>query len=140
MNEKFCVEWANAQLKAGATAICYFDPMSSTTIIPRKTYLETGKKIAKRTLSQINGPTVTHFASGRCIPIIEDVIQTGTLGIAVSSLEDLDVIKEKVKDKITLIGNMNGIEMRRWNEEDAEEHIKSYYRKSRNRWRTHYGR
>ena len=26
VNEKFCIDWANAQLAAGATAICYFDP------------------------------------------------------------------------------------------------------------------
>ena len=32
VNEEFCVAWANAQLKAGSTAICYFDPVSSSTI------------------------------------------------------------------------------------------------------------
>ncbi len=35
VNEEFCVEWANAQLEAGATAITYFDPVSSPTIVPR---------------------------------------------------------------------------------------------------------
>lgn len=39
-NEEFCVEWANAQLAAGATAICYFDPVSSPTIVPRELYLK----------------------------------------------------------------------------------------------------
>ena len=39
LNEDFTVEWANAQLAAGATAICYFDPVSSTTNIPRALYL-----------------------------------------------------------------------------------------------------
>ena len=34
-NIEFCVNWSNAQLAAGATAICYFDPVSSTTSIPR---------------------------------------------------------------------------------------------------------
>jgi uroporphyrinogen decarboxylase len=42
VNESFCVEWANAQLSAGATAICYFDPVSSTTIITPKMYEQTG--------------------------------------------------------------------------------------------------
>ena len=36
INEKFCVEWANAQLEAGATAICYFNPLASSTIISRE--------------------------------------------------------------------------------------------------------
>ena len=38
VNEEFCVAWANAQLAAGATAICYFDPVSSPTIVPRELY------------------------------------------------------------------------------------------------------
>ena len=42
-NEAFSVEWSNAQLEAGATAICYFDPVSSTTNIPRNLYLRTGQ-------------------------------------------------------------------------------------------------
>ena len=42
VNEEFCVAWANAQLEAGATAICYFDPVSSTTIIPPEMYTRTG--------------------------------------------------------------------------------------------------
>ncbi|WP_407642653.1 uroporphyrinogen decarboxylase family protein [Desulfopila aestuarii] len=25
INEEFCVEWANAQFRAGSTAICYYD-------------------------------------------------------------------------------------------------------------------
>ncbi len=28
VNSDFCINWANAQLEAGATAICYFDPIS----------------------------------------------------------------------------------------------------------------
>lgn len=44
INEEFCVSWANAQLEAGATAICYFDPLASPTIIERDSYLKTGNK------------------------------------------------------------------------------------------------
>src|ERR1700690_826674 len=38
INEEFCVEWANAQLQAGATAICYFDPLASSTMKPPRVY------------------------------------------------------------------------------------------------------
>lgn len=78
INEEFTIAWANAQLDAGATAICYFDPASSTTVLPREKYLHTGQQIAKRVLARINGPTATHMASGRCLPIIDDIIDTGT--------------------------------------------------------------
>ncbi len=56
VNQDFIISWANAQLEAGATALAYFDPVSSSTIIPRKKFLETGYKVAKETISKIKGP------------------------------------------------------------------------------------
>mgnify|MGYP000437702526 CR=1 FL=1 len=119
VNETFCVNWANAQLEAGATAICYFDPVSSSTIIPREQYLETGFRIARQTISRIKGPTATHFASGNCLPIADLLPQTGTAVAGVSSKEELAQLKLAFKNKLTLLGNLNGIEMRRWTTEQT---------------------
>jgi uroporphyrinogen decarboxylase len=124
VNEEFCVAWANAQLQAGATAICYFDPVSSPTIIPRDLYFKTGFPVAKRTLDRIKGPTATHFASGRCLPIVDDVIQTGTAIVGVSVDEDLAQIKTACRGKLTVLGNLNGIAMRHWTPEQAEAAVK----------------
>ncbi|MBF0288217.1 MAG: uroporphyrinogen decarboxylase family protein [SAR324 cluster bacterium] len=120
VNEDFCVQWANAQLEAGATAICYFDPVSSPTIIPREMYLKTGFEVAKRTISQIKGPTATHMASGFTLSILDDVAQTGTAVIGSSTQEDLSALKAASQGKLTILGNLNGIEMRRWTEDQAE--------------------
>jgi uroporphyrinogen decarboxylase len=124
VNEEFCVAWANAQLEAGATAITYFDPVSSVTIIPRDLYLKTGLPIARRTIARIKGPTGTHFASGRILPIVADIASTGTLIVGVSVLEDLAELKAACKGKLTVLGNLNGIEMRRWTPEQAEQIVK----------------
>ena len=124
LNEAFCVEWANAQLESGATAICYFDPVSSTTITPREMYLKTGFEIARRTIARIKGPTATHMASGRCLPIVDDVAQTGTAIIGVSILEDLAEMKAACRGKLTVLGNLSGIEMRRWTPQQAEAAVK----------------
>jgi uroporphyrinogen decarboxylase len=124
VNETFCTEWANAQLKAGATAICYFDPVSSPTILPREIYLETGFGIARRTLASINGPTATHMASGRCLSILDDLARTGTSIVGVSAMEDLAGLKASSAGKLTLLGNLNGIEMRRWTTQEAEAKVK----------------
>jgi uroporphyrinogen decarboxylase len=124
INQDFCIEWANAQLAAGATAICYFDPVSSSTIVPRQKYLETGFKVASATLSLINGPSATHLASGRCLPMVEDLAKTGTVAVAVSALEDLSEIKKACKGKLTVLGNLNGIEMRRWTQQEARAAVK----------------
>ncbi|MEO5360723.1 MAG: uroporphyrinogen decarboxylase family protein [Nitrospirota bacterium] len=130
INEDFCVQWANAQLDAGCTAVCYFDPVSSTTIIDKELYLKTGHNIAKRTLSKIKGPTATHFAAGRCYSIIEDVMQTGTSVIGVSVLEDIEKIKNACKGRTTVMGNLNGIEMKRWTQEDTTRIVKDIIAKA----------
>jgi len=119
INEAFCVDWANAQIAEGATAICYFDPVASPTIIPRSLYLETGHIVASRTISRINGPTATHLASGATLQVADDIAQTGTGGIGVSAAEDLGALKRTCKGRLTVIGNLNGLEMVRWSREDA---------------------
>jgi len=125
VNQDFCISWSNAQLKAGATAICYFDPVSSSGIVPPELYLKTGFQVARKTLSQIQGPTATHFASERCLPIIKDVARTGTAIVGVSASEDLGQIKTACKEShLTVLGNLNGIEMRRWSSDDTERIVK----------------
>jgi len=124
INTRFCIEWANAQLAAGATAICYFDPVSSPTIIPKQLYLKTGYEIAVNTISQINGPTATHLASGLSLPIAEELSNTGTAIIGVSADEDINDLKQAFKNKLTVIGNLNGIEMRRWTQKETIEIVK----------------
>ena len=125
VNEHFCVEWANAQLAAGATAICYFDPVSSPTIIPRDLCLKTGFQVASRTIAKIKGPTATHMASGHALPIIDDLAQTGTGAVGVSAEEDLGILKQACRDKLSVIGNLNGLEMIHWSREEAARNVKN---------------
>lgn len=124
VNIEFCVSWANAQLEAGATAVCYFDPLASPTMTQRDMYLKTGFRVAKQTLARINGSTVTHLASGHALPVVDDIAATGTAGIGVSTMEDLAEIKAACQGKLTVIGNLNGVEMRRWTPEQAEAEVK----------------
>lgn len=120
INQAFCVEWSNAQLAAGATAITYFDPVSSPTVIPKDLYLEIGFEFTRQTLAQINGPTAIHLASGRALPIIDALSQTGTAVIGVSVEENLAELKAACRNKVSLLGNLNGIEMRRWTPEETK--------------------
>lgn len=124
VNEDFCVEWANAQLDAGAGAIGYADPVSSPTIVPRELYLKTGFQVARRTISRIKGAVATSFASGRSLPILDDVAQTGTVGVGVSVLEDLAAVKAVCRGRLTVMGNLNAIEMRHWTDAEAEARVK----------------
>ena len=124
VNEEFCVAWSNAQLAAGATAISYTDPVSSCSIIPPHLYRETGHPIACRTLARFNGPAATGFASGRCLPILDQVATTGTVGVSASVNEDLRQIKDACRGRLTIMGNLNAIEMRRWTPAQAEAKVR----------------
>ncbi|NMA55462.1 MAG: methylcobamide--CoM methyltransferase MtbA [Firmicutes bacterium] len=123
-NSVFCIEWANAQLEAGADAICYFNPLASPDLIERKTYLNTGYPIDKLTLSQINGPTAMHLASGMTLPVVKDIIDTGAAVLGFSSQDDLDQIKQETYPNICLLGNLNGLEMVHWNTDQARQQVR----------------
>jgi uroporphyrinogen decarboxylase len=123
-NQQFCADWANAQLEAGAHAICYFDPISSPTCVPPELYRKTGMVIARETIAKIKGPTATHLASGRSLPIIDDLATTGTAIVGISALEDIGEVKQLCNKKLTVLGNLNGIEMRRWTPAIAEANVK----------------
>jgi uroporphyrinogen decarboxylase len=124
LNEEFCVAWANAQLDAGAGAIAYADPVSSPSIIPREMYLKTGFLVARRTIARIRGAVATSFASARCLPIINDVVLTGSIGVGVSAMEDLAEVKDACRGKLTVMGNLNAIEMRRWTAAEAQAKVR----------------
>lgn len=124
VNEEFCVEWANAQLSAGANAICYFDPVSSPTIVPPDLSHTFLSQIAHRTIARFQGPAAVHLASGRCLPILEDVTRTGTLAVGVSAMEDLAEVKAACRGRLALVGNLNAVEMRQWQPLQAETKVK----------------
>ena len=116
INEEFCVLWANAQLAAGATVIGYFNPLASPAMIEKKTYLKTGYVVDKRTISRIKGPTATHLASSIALPVLEEIIATGSPIVGISTDDNLVACKKIAKGKICLLGNLNALEMRNWDE------------------------
>lgn len=124
INEDFCVRWANAQFEAGATAICYFDPLASSDMLSADLYERTGFETAKRVISKMNGPTATALASARSGKVFDLIAQTGTAAIAFSDQDDLRETKERSIGKLALIGNLNAIEMRRWTNDKARREVK----------------
>lgn len=124
LNEEFFVEWVSAQLDAGASAIIYFDPLSSPNMLPKKLFRETGYLVAKRVFNRLKSPMAFHLASGITLPVVEDLIDVGATVIGVSAKDDLALMKEACRGSVTLLGNLNGIEMVRWTEDEAREKTK----------------
>lgn len=123
-NIEFTVAWANAQIDAGASAICYFDPLASPNMIDRNLYLSTGHKVAQKTLSRIKGPTAVHLASAISLPVLDDIAGLGAAVLGFSYQDDLVAIKKAATDKICLLGNLNGVDMVRWNQAQVEANVK----------------
>lgn len=124
VNLEFTVQLANALFDAGSTAIVYFDPLSSTTIIPREKFIETGFKVAKSFTKAVKGPVMAHYASGRILPIIDKIVEMGVLGVGVSVDEDLAMMKRAAGQRLTLVGNLNGVEMPTWTKDQVEASVK----------------
>ena len=125
INEEFCVRWAEAQIAAGASAIAYYDPVSSPTITAPAAFAETGLLIARRTIARIPAPTALHLASGRGLPIAEQLATTGAAMLSASAEEDLAETKAACAGRMTVVGNLNGIAMRRWSPEQVESTVKA---------------
>ena len=75
-------------------------------------------------MARIKGPTATHFASGNSLQIIDDAALTGTAIVSTSAFEDIGTIKKACKNKLTVLGNLNGVEMRRWTTENAHKNVR----------------
>ena len=131
VNKTFEIQWANAQVEAGADIIAYYDPVSSPTIIPPALYYETGFRVASEVIKKINTPCATHFASGRSLPILDKIIATGSKGIGFSASESLAKAKKICYGKMALMGNLDGISMRNWSAEEAEERSEQLSKKPR---------
>jgi hypothetical protein len=123
LNEEFCVEWANAQLAAGADALAYFDPVASPSMVPRERYLATGFEVDRRTLSRIRGPAAFHFASARGLALVDDVARTSAAIVTVSALEDVAAVKAACRGRLAVLGNLNALEMRRWTTAQADARV-----------------
>jgi uroporphyrinogen decarboxylase len=124
INGEYCVAWAKAQLKAGASAIVYSDPASSPTITPRELALRYGMPAATSFISRIGGAAMIHLASGRGLALVEDVVATGAVGMSPNAEEDLGELKAACRGRLTLVGGLNALEMRYWTPEQAEAEVK----------------
>jgi uroporphyrinogen decarboxylase len=130
VNETFCAEWANAQLAAGATAICYFDPLSSPSMVSCADFLSKGAEVGRRMRAAIRGPMAIHLASGRSQAILQPIADLGFAAVGVSVDEDLAGLKHACGGRIALLGNLNGIAMRRWTPEQAETAVRECLKKA----------
>jgi uroporphyrinogen decarboxylase len=119
LNAEFAVQWGNAQLAAGATALAYFDPLSSSTMTSPSLGVDIGLTLAAAVLARLKGPSAVHFASGRISSRLEAAIATGASILGVSAEDDLGELKRRCAGKVALLGNLSGVKMANWSAAEA---------------------
>lgn len=123
-NERFTVEWANAQVSAGADAIGYFDPVASPTLIPHRLFTSHGLPVMRRTMAAIKAPCAALLGAGLSLPIIDDLASSGAVIVGASCMEDLRVVKAAAAGRLAVMGNLNGLQMRHWTQQDAQAEVR----------------
>jgi uroporphyrinogen decarboxylase len=123
-NTEYCTAWANAQLKAGAASIMYYDPVFSPTIMSRDFLLQYGLPTARDALSRIKGAVMIHLASGRGLPVVPEIAGTGFMAMGASADEDLGALKAACKGRLAVVGNLNALAMRHWSAAEAESEVR----------------
>ncbi|MHA1298086.1 MAG: uroporphyrinogen decarboxylase family protein [Candidatus Helarchaeota archaeon] len=121
----YSIEWANLQIELGVDIILIVDGIVSTTILPPDVFTEYVVPIYKKLTSSIKAPVVLGGAGGEFQPVLEKIIETGVIGVTLSSNDDLEESVNIVGDKLTLIGNLNNLEFIDWPPEVIEENVKS---------------
>lgn len=125
VTQAFCVDWARAQLAAGATAVGYADPLAAVNLTERGLYLRTGFPLAVETIRRIGGAVALALASGRALGRVDLYLQTGAAALGASDEDDLHELKRQCAGRMPLLGNLNGIAMTRWTPEDARREVRA---------------
>jgi uroporphyrinogen decarboxylase len=125
VTKAFALSWAKAQFAAGATACGYFDPLSANDQIEEGLWRRTGLPIIKEMLAGYPGPGALHFASGRALGRVPTYLETGAAALGVSSLDDLADLKRQVRGRVSLMGNLDGIRLARWNGAEIEAAVRA---------------
>jgi uroporphyrinogen decarboxylase len=125
VNVAHCRDWARAQVRAGATVLVYADPVASTDVVLLETTREKAIAVARRVLPDVGVPFIYSLASGRSLPLVDDLVGLGAAAVGVSAQENLGEAIERCFGRIAVVGNLNALAMCGWSTADAESSVVS---------------
>lgn len=133
---RFCTEGlkmiCKEFIKLGAIiALC--DPIASGTILKRKQYQNFVQPYTidlMKDLHEAKGMVCYHIC-GDTKAIVEDMVETGCDMMSIDNRVDLETTKEKVGDKVCILGNVDPVEvLMLGTPETVDESIKNCFRKA----------
>lgn len=125
VNEVFCARLANALLSAGASAVSLGEPLASPWLVPHDRYRALGLPALRRTIAAIRGPVAVATASAPCAAVAPDLAAAGAVAIGVSAADDLAAVKRRLEGRAAVVGNLDGLRMRRWGAAEAERAVRA---------------
>lgn len=93
-----------ALFEAGADTVAVLEP--TAVILSPEQYKEFSLKPFKKLTNNINKPLILHIC-GNTTHLIEQMIESGAVGLSLDSDVDFKELKKQVPEDITLIGNLN---------------------------------
>ncbi|MHA2364276.1 MAG: uroporphyrinogen decarboxylase family protein [Candidatus Hodarchaeales archaeon] len=121
----YSIPLANYLLENHATALGYFNPLASPQMVNiERDYKNISFDTCKNFFSSLKGLAVYGLAGARTEEVLKYLIEINVPGVMISSSDNLGKIKLEYGSKINLIGNLNNIEMIRWDKKQTEEEIK----------------
>ncbi len=123
-NATFTVEWANAQLDAGADIVAYFDPVAAPTVLAPELAADIGIPLMNATMSGIHGPCAAVLASAHSLAVVPELANTRAIIATVADDEHLGAAKAAAAGRITVMGNLSGLQMRHWSSDEAGQRVR----------------
>jgi len=107
---KFFVDWCNALLKAGNTALIITEGVTAKEVIYRDLFTSRFLPVIQELFPQIEGPIVFHHTGGSINHIL-DLLPAipGLIAVAVGSKDNLSEARKLVGNQMSIIGNLDNL-------------------------------
>ena len=121
---KFSIELSNYMFENGASALGYFNPLAAPHMMFQKDYKIISLSTCKKYFKSIKGPAVYAFAGGKCMNLLNLLVdEIEVPGVVISSSDDLGEAKRQIGKNTLLFGNLDNISMTHWTQEKSEAEI-----------------
>ncbi len=121
----FTIDLSNRYLEEGASAIAFFNPVSSKNILKPEEYRKFSLEADKKFYKFVKGAAVFALAGGEITSLLPTFTkEIGIHGAVISSKDDLAAIKKQYGRNLILVGNLDNIAMTHWDIDTAEREVK----------------
>jgi len=115
----FTTRWANAQLDAGCDIIVVAEGIASASILEEQTFLTHALPLLDRTVQGIKGLVGVEMV-GDALPFASHLKTLPCEVLLIGSTDAPDAMRSKIGPEIALMGNLNNLELIRWDPDRVE--------------------